>query len=714
MRIFIHNIDSYVGRALAKELRRGDGGLNRIFGTAMVAADAPPVVKRLVSREDPKKAKKMAETLESCKLIILDLMNCSIEDLHFAISSLKVDFRSSPPKANGELENDVVFVLISSLRVWANTEVTSVDGYLRDSDFQRRRPVPGSKYELWKECEDLVLSCFNREGGSQVKAFVVSGGALYGDGEDSFKSMFEDAWQGVQPQSLKLPGSNRIPTVHVRDMARLVKQISVTADGINPLESTPFFLAVDQPPIPAEPAVEPVEATAGVSPEETEEKGAEEAATEQAPDQEGGGKATAQAPDQEAEEQPAVEVPVRKPKPSTQAEVVQGIINEVCEPYTVSVSEEVATIESHGDLALDLVVEPSAMMLDPEFASFCEPPGWVCKEGLVARVRTIAQEFCVNHGLRPMRVIIGGPPASGKSTLAKLVAEHFKLPHLVLPHQENMASVLEQMLQSLSSNVCRYRGYVLDAGVIGSEEVDRLFQVDVEVPPDEEEAPPPADEEGEGAAPPKKFVRQLREELSPQFVIVTQAPAPLCRARSKGSSDASTFDDRMQKYIDKNLTDGVSSLADFFQTVAKIGVLNLPVAGKDEQDIFESVRIFMESAGRPFNFLPSEREVATQIRAQREAQDKAAKDKEAVRLNDKSEAEIEAADEARFHEHRVRVVEDHLQKQADLTEMPLRQYLLQYLVSNLTEGLIEVCKALPEDPVDYLATYLEQQAKEGS
>lgn len=35
--------------------------------------------------------------------------------------------------------------------------------------------------------------------------------------------------------------------VHVRDMARLVRQVSLSAESINPLETPPYFLAVDQP-----------------------------------------------------------------------------------------------------------------------------------------------------------------------------------------------------------------------------------------------------------------------------------------------------------------------------------------------------------------------------------------------------------------------------------------------------------------------------------
>jgi len=49
------------------------------------------------------------------------------------------------------------------------------------------------------------------------------------------------------------------------------------------------------------------------------------------------------------------------------------------------------------------------------------------------------------------------------------------------------------------------------------------------------------------------------------------------------------------------------------------------------------------------------------------------------------------------------------QKERELLEVrsiPLRNYLMQNVIPTLTEGLIEVCKLKPEDPVDYLAEWL--------
>ncbi|CAK9001918.1 Adenylate kinase 7 (AK 7) (ATP-AMP transphosphorylase 7) [Durusdinium trenchii] len=245
--IFIHNVDSYIGRALVKELRKADGGLHRFFGTVKSGSSAPPAVKRVVCRDDPKKAKKMAETMQSCRLVVISLNDCSLEDLHFAITALKVDPKVTPPHVLGELESEVIFLVISSVMVWADTKPEAPGQAIKASDYLRRVPQAGSKFEQWKEMEDLVFRCFNREA-SQVKAFVVAGGLLYGEGEEIFAPAFQDA-RGVSDSMVDMsPGVNKVPRVHVRDLARLVRQVSLTAEGINPLEATPYFLAVDQPP----------------------------------------------------------------------------------------------------------------------------------------------------------------------------------------------------------------------------------------------------------------------------------------------------------------------------------------------------------------------------------------------------------------------------------------------------------------------------------
>merc|ERR1711904_457581 len=73
-----------------------------------------------------------------------------------------------------------------------------------------------------------------------ITPYGVAAGIPYGNGEDSLYDMFKSAWLGRQThrllsccqpdqgkalQQIISPGNNFIPTVHTRDVARLVRNV---------------------------------------------------------------------------------------------------------------------------------------------------------------------------------------------------------------------------------------------------------------------------------------------------------------------------------------------------------------------------------------------------------------------------------------------------------------------------------------------------------
>ena len=54
----------------------------------------------------------------------------------------------------------------------------------------------------------------------------------------------------------------------------------------------------------------------------------------------------------------------------------------------------------------------------------------------------------------------------------------------------------------------------------------------------------------------------------------------------------------------------------------------------------------------------------------------------------------------------LQAIREEQKEQLDQKSQPIRSYLLDNLVPILTDGLIEVCKIQPDDPVDSLAEYL--------
>ena len=85
---------------------------------------------------------------------------------------------------------------------------------------------------------------------------------------------------------------------------------------------------------------------------------------------------------------------------------------------------------------------------------------------------------------------------------------------------------------------------------------------------------------------------------------------------------------------------------------------------------------------------------------------------------EEAEKKQKAADEAsmKIKEEREALKLEKLREQErdllDQRSQPIRQYLMDNVVPHLTEGLIDLCKDIPEDPVDYLSKFLLKKADE--
>lgn len=104
-----------------------------------------------------------------------------------------------------------------------------------EKDYQMR--AASEEMQRIKEIEDAVLN-FKKEG---VKTYVISCGVLYGQGEEVFNTHFKKAWL-QDPQRLPVvgEGENLVPTIHVTDLARMVKKVHEA-----PPEEHPYIFGID-------------------------------------------------------------------------------------------------------------------------------------------------------------------------------------------------------------------------------------------------------------------------------------------------------------------------------------------------------------------------------------------------------------------------------------------------------------------------------------
>ena len=81
-------------------------------------------------------------------------------------------------------------------------------------------------------------------------------------------------------------------------------------------------------------------------------------------------------------------------------------------------------------MMLNLKVKPSSLFVSQNEEEEPVEFDWHCKDGLKASISKVKEEFCKERGLKPVKIFITGPPASGKSYYGKQLAEHYNVPHI--------------------------------------------------------------------------------------------------------------------------------------------------------------------------------------------------------------------------------------------------------------------------------------------
>lgn len=117
-------------------------------------------------------------------------------------------------------------------------------------------------------------------------------------------------------------------------------------------------------------------------------------------------------------------------------------------------------------LLLNLRVTPSSLFIESEKA--VTPGGveaedvgdaegeaeiiemnWHCKDGMAANINLVKDEFAKARGLRPVKILVAGPPCSGKTFFGKQLGEHYNVPHI---HMEKLLADLNSWDQEKEEN----------------------------------------------------------------------------------------------------------------------------------------------------------------------------------------------------------------------------------------------------------------------
>jgi hypothetical protein len=371
-------------------------------------------------------------------------------------------------------------------------------GYSEEEYNQR---IPIESYQKIKEYEDYLLNLQV----DNLNVFIICAGIPYGNCETVFNYFFKIAWLH-NPDSLPyfLNGDNSIPTIHVKDLAKIVKKI---INGNKP--EGKYIFAVDQ-----------TEDKSMKSIVSTISRGI------------GSGKTNS------IEKDESWSKSLIFTSNSCQDFYIDPKINDKNNLTIVITDNE---LKWEGYLGVDIMLKPSKF-IDEDFE-------WHCKEGIsTINIPKLLKEFCLHRKLSPIKIVLNCEDKNLRCLYAKRLAKFYNIPILNYQKAFDLLSLKEEKLTDeekfmkskylllkerlefieanpdfkneenlllydyneitmeavkymLRENSSMNRGFVLEGMPINLEEVERIYYKKVEIiPEDGEQEQEEEEEEAENSA----------------------------------------------------------------------------------------------------------------------------------------------------------------------------------------------------------------------
>uniref|UniRef100_A0A3Q1CW12 Nucleoside-diphosphate kinase n=1 Tax=Amphiprion ocellaris TaxID=80972 RepID=A0A3Q1CW12_AMPOC len=586
---------------------------------------------------------RLLQCLLACDVVVYNISESAtqqqVEEATWALKAL-----------HNEMENfksRKIFILVSTVMTWAMTKPRNqdeTDVLITEGEFRRRRPHP--RFRNHNDLEKLVLTLAKGKK-SKLIGYVVASGLQYGKGENLFHYFFKISWLMQFP---KVPlfgeGTNHVPMIHVYDLGGVIQNI------IELKPKSKYILAVDDSKYTLEDIIKKISYVLG--PEEIEKLPVQE----------------------------AINMKVFK---------VQYVIkNKQTKNYFL------------------------------DYNSF--NLNWISEAGMVENMENIVEDYKETRQLLPIRIFLVGPPAVGKSSVAQKLCHHYKIHHinikdiieekitqlvsgrriifvsqtdLFVSHCCRVARgrladhlVFDILQEKLSSKPCRNQGFVLDGFPKTYEQAKLIF----------------SDEDLESQDPMSKRP-VCNKRITPEHVLALNASDYFLTKRVQGLQESvaeqmrytnDEFVPRLMRY--RQLSGAEETLLDYFDQL-EIHPEHIEVS-TDDPDYTDIMKKITEMVGVPRNFGLSPEEQDEEYRKKEEERKQKLAAEAAERKRQKEAALAEMV--VQYEEWNLSEVKRQEYRMLEARCLPLRNYLMKYVMPSLTEAMLECCKIKPEDSVDFL------------